>query len=588
MLISVKSNIANFNNIQAKRLFLISFIFLFICNFHLFGQSAYDQMRTYVSESDYVKASEFIKQAIKDNPKDLNVHVLAGDIYFELEKYNEALDMYEKANDIKSKQTSILRKIGKTLSELERHQEAIKILKDAVSIDKNDFRNLLELGNAYIKSKQLNEAELTITKARELNRKSPEAFVALGDLYFAQNVYPLARTNYEEALAIDENLTEARVKLATTYYKLANQEIDRDLANELFTRSLKEWNIITQKDPKNAKALKEQGKILFFAKQYGEAAQSFFRYLDLRSDDVLIRWFYAQSLVEIGKCDSAVAQLQIVTQEIDSVRDKAKLKLAQCYFEQKRFLESAKTYEEVKNAIELDNVDIERLAVAYIRNGDTTKALSYYKELVNKDPSRCMLMYQTGILSFLIKDYNNALYFFDKHYKHCNDSLTPKTLYYIGNAYFNLSQTDSAIAYINLSLAKDPDYITSRIFLGDIYAAMSQNNGNKQFKENAKNEFRMAINRGMQDTARYARELLQAYAKLCGVFLEEKNFSELQKLAKQWTDYDGRSQFAWLYLAISYQGLSDKENACRSYRRVLQIDPKNATAKKNMELLQCQ
>ncbi len=567
--------------------FLINLLLILFASVSLYSQSAYDQMRTFVNESDYMKASEFIPQAVKDNPKDVNVHLLAGDIYFELEKYSEALNMYQKADDIKSKQTLVLRKIGKTLSEMSRHQDAIKILKDAVAIDKNDYKNLLELGNAYIKSNQLNEAELIITKAREMNRKSSEAFVALGDLYFAQKVYPLARSNYEEALAIDENLTEARVKLATTYYRLANQEIDKDLANELFTRSLKEWNIVTQKDPKNAKALKEQGRILFFAKQYGEAAQSFFRYLDLRSDDNLIRWYYAQSLVEIGKCDSAVTQLKIVTEVIDSVKDKAKLKLAQCYFEQKRFIESAESYEELKNVIELDNVDIERLAVAYLRNGDTVKALVNYKELVEKDNNRCVLMYQTGILSILIKDYNNALYFFGKHYQNCNDSLTPKTLYYLGNAYFNLSQNDSAIAYLNLSLTKDPDYISSRIFLGDIYTS-SAYNGNKQLKDNAKNEFRLAINRGMQDTARFGRELLQAYAKLCGIYLEEKNFNELQKVAKQWTDYDSRSQFAWLYLAISYQGQGDKDSACRSYRRVLQIDPKNTTAKKNIDLLQCQ
>lgn len=581
-------NIIKNNTLRSYfRIFLINFAIIVLSGFNLFSQSSYEQMRAFVNESDYMKASELIPQAIKDFPKDMNVHLLAGDIYFELEKYPEALNMYQKADDIKSKQTVVLRKIGKTLSEMGRHQEAIKILKEAVSIDKNDYKNQLELGNAYIKSNQLNEAELTITKARELNRKSSEAFVALGDLYFAQKVYPLARSNYEEALAIDENLTEARVKLATTYYWLANQEIDKDLANELFTRSLKEWNIVTQKDPKNARALREQGRILFFAKQYGEAAQSFFRYLDLRNDDNLIRWYYAQSLVEIGKCDSAVAQLRIVTEVIDSVKDRAKLKLAQCYFEQKRFLESARTYEEIKNVLELENVDIERLAVAYLRNGDTVKALLNYRELVDKDNERCILMYQTGILSILLRDYKNALYFFGKHYQNCNDSLTPKTLYYIGNSYYNLSQNDSAIAYLNLSLVKDPDYIASRIFLGDVYTSMSNTNGNKQLKENAKNEFRQAISRGMQDTSRFSRELLQAYAKLCNIILEEKNFNELQKVAKQWTDFDNRSQFAWLYMAISYQGQGDKDNACRSYKRVLQIDPKNATAKKNMELLQC-
>jgi len=47
------------------------------------------------------------------------------------------------------------------------------------------------------------------------------------------------------------------------------------------------------------------------------------------------------------------------------------------------------------------------------------------------------------------------------------------------------------------------------------------------------------------------------------------------------------NSLANLFTAVSYQGLNDKDNACKYYNRVLRIDPGNKDARSNKELIGC-
>ncbi len=154
------------------------------------------------------------------------------------------------------------------------------------------------------------------------------------------------------------------------------------------------------------------------------------------------------------------------------------------------------------------------------------------------------------------------------------------TMYYIGNSYYSLNNSDSALVYLQKSIQVDSSNINAGIYLADVLAS-------KDLKAESKERFRQTIEIGLQDTAKYSRELNVCFAKFCGLLLEEKSYKDLQNNSKLWSDYFPKQSLSWLYLAISYQAQSDKDNACRYYKKVLQLDPKNAPAKKNYELLQC-
>jgi tetratricopeptide (TPR) repeat protein len=542
--------------------------------------SDWDELRSFSKQKDYVQAEKYITGAISDRIKDEDVYMLAGKVYTELEKYNKALLMYEKAYDLEDDDPKIISELARAYSRLKQYDKALELLNDAVKDYPEDLHILLALGSVYIAKGDLDQAALQITKARENNKDNPEPYVALGDLYFVQKIYELAKNNYEEALKIDESLTDARIKLATAYYWMANREYDKDLSNELFNRSLKEWNTITKKAPKYARAWWEQGRILFFGKRYDLAAGSFQKYLELRPDHSLARWYLARSYVETGYCDSAVAHLRQVAVEIDSVKYKAGLKLAQCLFQQERFGEALKEYETVKPHIQLKVKDIERMAAAALKVSDTTKTIMYYKEVIQRDSTKCNLMYQLANLTIYMKDYQNAIYFLDTRNKNCKDSMQSKVYYLLGTSYFSLDSADTAAVLLKKAVELDSNNLQARIYMADVMVSLDK-------KDEAKNEFEQSLAIALADTAKYKREITQAYAKLCNMLLDMKQFKEMNTVTKKWLDYDAKSAYAWIYHGISWQGMGDKENACRAYRKGLKYNPKNGFLNKQVKKLQC-
>ncbi|OGU15330.1 MAG: hypothetical protein A2X61_12610 [Ignavibacteria bacterium GWB2_35_12] len=547
----------------------------------LYGQSNYEAIRNYVYNGDYMNAAALIPAAVRENPKNESMLILCGDIYLELDKLDSALIMYRKADGVNSDEPPTMRKIGRTLSLMGHHFEAIKILKDAVKEAPEDVYNYLELGRAYIEADSMKLAEFNIAKAREINKTIPDAYVALGDLYFAQKVYELAKNNYEEALSINEDLIDARIKLATAYYWLGMREFDKDLANGFFERSLKEWNTITKKDPKNARAYFEQGKILYFSQQYENAAKSLYEYVTLRPSGSLGRWYLAQSLYELRACDSASVQLKICANEIDSIKSKALMLAARCYYDNSRYKESIEAFLELKKTDTLELQDLKRIAQSALQIGDTTLAVQYYVEAKDRDPSQCKFIFDVGrFIMYVVKDYNLAITFFKTRLANCNDSLNQTDDYFIGYGYSILKQYDSAYVYLKASLALNPKDLKSHLFLGDVYAGMKK-------PDSAKVEFEFIIENVNGNIEPVKYELTQALFKLCGMFLEQKKSNELKKFAQKWIDLMPDSPYGYLYIAVSYQLNGDMENACKYYKKVLSVDSKNPQAKEMLSKLKC-
>lgn len=553
----------------------------------LLGMSLYAQdnlgtFRQFYRNKAYQEAYELLPSLVNQKYKDESIYVAFGDVYFEFEKYDSAKIMYQLAYDIRSDREEIIIKLARAQSFLKETDRAIKLLKDYLKKNIDSWAASLELGYVYLRADSLKQAEYYIARARDLNKKSAEPLVALGDLYFTQKVYELARMNYEEALAINPELIDARIKLATAYYWLANREADENLSNELFTRSLKEWQIVSQKDPKNARAWFEQGKILFLARRFDDAARALYQYVQLRPSGSLGRWFLAQSLVEIGKCDSAVEHLEIVASEIDSVRGKAQLKLARCYFDNQNFSKAVEVFKKVKTEFNnLENIDYERFASSYLRTGDTSNALEVYDELLSRNPNQCLLAYQVGMLSFVSKRYPEGIKFFNRYLDKCNDTLYPRVLFYLGNSYLNNGQADMAVTTFTKAAQVDAANPLVFIYRGDAYANLNK-------KDSARIDFQQAVNIVATSTKEADKRYIPfAFGKLCSLLFESRDSKELMKVAKRWTELEPNSENAWLYLAISYQLQKDIPNSCKSWKKVLQINPKNKIANEYYEQLKC-
>jgi lipopolysaccharide biosynthesis regulator YciM len=278
-------------------------------------------------------------------------------------------------------------------------------------------------------------------------------------------------------------------------------------------------------------------------------------------------------------CDSAEPHLQICSEEIDSVSQKAKLMLARCFFDAKKYEESIATFEKIIQGLTLDIQDLKRYAGANFLIGDTTKALQIYENIIRMDSTECKLTFQTAVMYFQLKKYDDAIRMFSTNYKDCNENLS-KNYFYIGNSYLNKNLADSAIVPFRKSYQVDTTNIRALIYVADSYAKMNMN-------DSAVYYFEFVINKAEVDTANYKQELSISYQKLCGIYLNDKKSAQLKKISQAWINYFPDNGLAYLYLGASYQLANDTDNACKNYRLVLKFDKDNKFAKDMLGKLSC-
>lgn len=533
--------------------------------------------REYLMSNDVLNAAPYVLAAVNEEPKNLDVLLLAGDVYNELEKKDSALIFYQRAEKV-SDRPPVVRKVALALSAVGRHKEAVDKMNEAIDDDDDDVYNYLTLGQVYINADSLQKADIAIRRAQSLNSEIADTYVALGDLYYAQKVYELAKMNYDEALKRNSELLEPRIKLARTNYRLANSGVDDATANEYFSASLKAWDEVTQIDTNNATAFFEKGKILFLARQYMDAARSLYRYVTLRPEGQLGRWYLAQSFYEVRAYDSAEVQLRQVT--IDSVQDKKTSMLARAYVETKDFARAAQMYEKMKTQGKLSPEDMERYGYAAILSGDTVTAISNFKQSIDANPTNCILIFRVANLLRQRQEYNEAIDMFRKRLVNCNDSLNSTVYYLIGVSFYSAGNVDSAIVALQQSIQADTMSLQPYIQLARAYFESK----NSQAAHEALSR---VIEIGKRDLEKNKREVDQAYAVRAGNYLDEKDYTALKKTATEWVTAVPDSEFGHLYKAIGHQGSNEKDDACREYKQVLKINPGNKPAKQNMDALGC-
>ncbi len=524
-----------------------------------------DDLKNFYKEKDYTNARTVITAAITQKPKDEDVFVMAGDVYFELAMPDSAMIMYKRANELDGGDNNIKRKLAKTFSELGMHQEAIDLINKAIKDEKNNVLNNLALGQAYLKKGDLNKADLEIRKAQKMDEKLPQGWVALADLYYAQRVYSLAVDNYKKALELDEKNMDARINLASSLYQLARQEEDKDLKNEYYNQSLNQWEIVANKDPKNAKAFWEAGKIYYLAESWENAAKYLNKYISLRSDHSIARYYLVESLSKINACEPLIENAKIVANEIDSVKARVNLWSAECLYKTQQFKEAVAAYNDCKTLMQLDADNLENLSNALLFSGDTAQAIKSYADVIKVDKNRGLGLMRYGTLAYVMKDYASAIEYLKLRDEVEKDSLSSKMKYYLGLSYIFSEKYQEAIPVFQALMVEDPENTYSALYLSDSYVKLGD-------KEKGKQVLVDAIAKLSTNAKANENPLNNAFQKLNAMYLGDKKFKDMNTLSKSWTELMPTSQAAFFFYALSYHGQGDQPNACKYYKKVVSLD----------------
>lgn len=561
---------------------LIVFSFAFL---HVKAQSTVERFKQAIIEKEYVEALSLTSQVISENPNSLELLGLAADVYVEMEYHAEAVKVLQAALEIESNNVIFIRKYALALANTSKFTDAVNMMNKLFKkkgMDKNPD-NLVALANIYLKADSLAQAEYTLLKARESDDKRAEIFTGLGDLYYAKKVYELAKDNYESAILLNKELLEPRIKLASSYYRLGNMEMDQTLSQEYFRRSLNEWNYITKVDPKNATAFYEQGKIFFLASKFLEAGSSFNRYALLRPEGWLGRWYCAQAWYKSKRFDSAVVHLEAVRNKIDTITVQANEMLAHSYFETKKYKESSDLYGTLSK---IDQANYERYGYAAFFAKDTNTAVKAFYSAIEGPEKKCNTIFRFANLLMSMKKYDEAINVFSKRINMCDDTNSVKSLYYIGNCLYLSAKHDSAIIVFKDYLTKEINSIPARISMYNSFNALKKSDAGKQYLTEAYQIYANSIleNPNNAATKKEGESVLDA---LCRINLESKEFASVIKYAKEWSDINKNSATPYVYLGFAYQSQNDSQNACKNYNEALKLDPSNVAASKNKKALLC-
>ncbi len=579
---------------------LVLAIAILISTVSIFAQTAKENVISNYKEKNFEVAAQFIEAAIAQDSKDRDFLVLCGDIYFELNQYNSAINVYNEALKIKSNDWEVLSKLAESYSlkkdpkkAFENYNKAIEKVKEN---SKEYYKLKLGYANALIRADSLKSAEIIITQVKSKNPKNPDAFVMLGNLYLAKRVYALAENNYKTALDLDPTNVEARSNLGESYYWLGNTSgADSALMNEYYSRCLAAFNTVTKEDPKNAKAWLRQGKILFASNRFSEAATTLNQYMKLRPSDLDGRWMLGKSFFQIRMCDSAQINLEIVASKIDSLANEANLMLAQCNYESKDYPKAVEKFQPLYAKGVLLAIDQHRLGQSLFMSGDSLKAFDVWTKLAVDSanyPSSCKLMSNMVKLMTRMQLRTRAIQMgeFWLANANCEPADKANILFIMGNNYINLATSyDSipakkaeyslkSIPYLKESNQLDPTNIYTYLYLGDAYVKLDSVPKGLGF-------YQMAINRSKEDTLKNGKQLIASYNKICGSYLTSKKFNDLVKISTEWTVDQPKVEWGWFYLAVANQNLQNADAAIKYYKKVLAINPNNQTARKQISAL---
>jgi tetratricopeptide (TPR) repeat protein len=563
---------------------------LFTCTVCTFAQSHFDQAKAAADNSDYVEAVHHIRQAIKEAPREEKVLNLAVQIYTELEQYDTAMIYGDRLYDQDSDTREYVRTYAMALTRGGNPQLACTILRKATRREP-DVETLLYLVNALVEADSIPAAELVATTAKKNFPNSADAYFALGVLYAKykpQPVLELAKDNLEKTIEMDPSKILAHFALAEVYWRMANRESDQELGNELFKRSLLEWNKVGQLDPRNARAWFEQGKIFYLSKKYKESIGALQRYRELRpgnTGNAIATWYLGKSFFELQACDSAKVYLTEAVQRIDSLKGEASMMLGKCNVITRQWANAAAAY---KTAIDAgvntnrwEPSDVWYFGTSLVMSGDTARAIAVMTEAAERDPKNCGFMFRFGLLLQSKNMSSTSTRILQQRLANCKDSLDGKINLFIGNNFFADSVLDSAIYYYERSLALDANSFTTNR-LAETYAAAGQD-------EKARALYGQVVALGQQANAspNDVKGAVQAIIKLNGMDLTAKDYASIISRSQTGLTLDSKNAWLMLYMAFGYQGQANTESACKWYKETLKVDPANDIAKKNAKTLGC-
>jgi tetratricopeptide (TPR) repeat protein len=144
--------------------------------------------------------------------------------YLKLDDTEKAIKAYKTSLELNPFVEETHSKLGNLYFSLERYEEAEKEYKEVVKLNSDSVNNYA-LGQVYLATERYGEAEDIFNKVRRLSPEKTDGYFGMGLAYSGQERYEEAIAQFEEALKRDSDLYEAYAEIGYAYADMGQMDM---------------------------------------------------------------------------------------------------------------------------------------------------------------------------------------------------------------------------------------------------------------------------------------------------------------------------------------------------------------------------
>lgn len=501
---------------------------------------------SYIKENsvDTALALPLIREAVRIDPKNTDIFLIAGDIYMLVNDGSNAIRNYNLAQFADPKSPTAAMKIGYVYVKGRALQTAIPYFEDAIELNSQYAPAYRELGQLYWRAGRYEQSKENFKKYLELTAGNIPAKIRYVNSLFYAGDYDEVIINVEEILAVDQSRSYMNRLAGYSYFDKENPDYDKALTymTTLFKTVSSDFilkkdhhymaRILLKKNQNYSKMVDEQNNLKTQLdrekSRYAAAPAASKPKFKVTVDELTTRISDLQS--EIDKAD---AEIDIAFAEYNKVlefnpEDRGVLsEIANSYYAYRRYVGAAKTWSKM---IELGKNDIE--------------------------------------------DYMQ-----------------------IGRAYYNGERYKSADSVFNIVIQQSPQYVPAYVYSARTYSRMDPDTKLGL----AKPKFEKLIEIAKADSVKNGPNMVEAFSYLSFYHMESGNYNKAKEYYNRMINLDNNNRENQIR---GYGGLAGIETrlagdektlegklsylarASDAYERIIGLDPNNTSARNNLRWVQ--
>jgi Tfp pilus assembly protein PilF len=219
-----------------------------------------------------------------------------------------------------------------------------------------------------------------------------------------------------------------------------------------------------------------------------------------------------------------------------------------------------------------------RLAEAYVQTKKDSLAALTYEQALSLNATNADIYGDLGATYMRMRQWDRAAAVFEKRYKLDPTSTSSFVNYGICNMV--MGRFDTARVAFRQAIALRPQYLPSHLNLA---RSLMQPRYKNDSLQTAKAEFETVIALADPAVVRYKNELVESYRGIAYTYVLDKKYAEAVEALDKGLKLNSDEVQSLLLKAQCLALMNKREEAIQAYRKVLKLDPKNKTAKDDLQ-----